>query len=81
MSLMPLADALERVLAAAGPPPETIELPLQAAVGHVLADTVVSPIAVPGEDNSAMDGYALRAAEAKRVLTVAQRIPAGTVLR
>jgi molybdopterin molybdotransferase len=78
---MPLADALERVLAAAGPPPETIELPLQQAVGHVLADTVVSPIAVPGEDNSAMDGYALRAAEARRVLTVAQRIPAGTVGR
>ena len=79
MSLMPLAEALERVLAQASPTVETSELPLAEALGHTLAETVISPIAVPGADNSAMDGYALRAAEASQVLNVSQRIPAGAV--
>jgi molybdopterin molybdotransferase len=79
LNLLPLEDALERVLARAQSPIETIELPLQKALGHTLAEAVVSPIAVPGEHNSAMDGYALRASEAGQALTVSQRIPAGSV--
>src|SRR5438105_2387063 len=35
----------------------------RAALGRVLASDVVSPIAVPGHDNSAMDGYAVRFAD------------------
>ena len=35
-------------------------LPLRSALGRVLARDIVSDIDVPGHDNSAMDGYALR---------------------
>jgi molybdopterin molybdotransferase len=36
---------------------------LRAALGRVLAEDVVSTVDVPGRDNSAMDGYALRFAD------------------
>ncbi|MFO1271124.1 MAG: gephyrin-like molybdotransferase Glp [Rubrivivax sp.] len=52
------------------------------ALGRVLAAGVVSTLDVPPEDNTSMDGYALRAADvpaAGTVLPVAQRIPAGVV--
>ncbi|MCS6853056.1 MAG: molybdopterin molybdotransferase MoeA [Gemmataceae bacterium] len=39
------------------------EMPLHAAFGRVLAQDVVAPVAVPGFDRSAMDGYAVRAGE------------------
>jgi molybdopterin molybdotransferase len=51
------------------------------ADGRVLAETVVSPLQVPAHDNSAMDGYALRAADVPEgggVLPVSQRIAAGS---
>ena len=40
---------------------ETVQL--RAALGRVLARDLISPIDVPGADNSAMDGFALRGAE------------------
>ncbi|MGV6827277.1 MAG: molybdopterin molybdotransferase MoeA, partial [bacterium] len=58
----------------------TEQLPLADALGHVLAEDVLSLINVPGWDNSAMDGYAIRAEdvpEAGVALKVSQRIPAG----
>ena len=51
-------------------------------LGRVLAADVVSLLNVPPEDNSSMDGYALRGADVPRVgalLPVSQRIPAGVV--
>jgi molybdopterin molybdotransferase len=42
-------------------PPE--EVGLEAAAGRILADTVTSAWELPGFDNSAMDGYAVRAAD------------------
>lgn len=33
------------------------------ALGRVLAEDVISPMNVPGHDNSAMDGYAVRFAD------------------
>ena len=39
------------------------QLPLRGALGRVLARDIVSTIDVPAADNSAMDGYALRAAD------------------
>ena len=36
---------------------------LRAALGRVLATDIVSPVAVPAHDNSAMDGYAVRFAD------------------
>ncbi|MCB1710640.1 MAG: molybdopterin molybdotransferase MoeA, partial [Halioglobus sp.] len=75
---MPVADALAQVLAAAGTTGATIELALIDALGAVLAEDVIATIAVPGHDNSAMDGYALRAADATGPLPVSQRIAAGS---
>ena len=52
------------------------------ALGRVLAADVRSQLDVPPADNSAMDGYALRAADVAApgtVLPVSQRIPAGSV--
>lgn len=50
------------------------------AFNRVLAEALVAPVAVPPADNSAMDGYAYRRADAAAagfVLPVSQRIPAG----
>ncbi|MBP9941245.1 MAG: molybdopterin molybdotransferase MoeA [Comamonas sp.] len=52
------------------------------ADGRVLAQDCISALQVPPQDNSAMDGYAVRAADitaAGVVLPVSQRIPAGHV--
>ncbi len=50
-------------------------------LGRVLGADVRSAIDVPGADNSSMDGYALRVADASAdaLLPVSQRIPAGVV--
>ena len=52
------------------------------ALGRVLAADVRSTLDVPPQDNTSMDGYALRCADvpvAGTVLPVTQRIPAGSV--
>jgi molybdopterin molybdotransferase len=58
---------------------ETVNLP--DALDRVLAEPVISPIDQPGWDHSAMDGYALRAADldADGPLPISQRVPAGSV--
>jgi len=64
----------------AGAPGEAGEVPLQAAVGRVLARDLVAPIDLPGADESAMDGYALRSADTREVrprLRVVGRVLAG----
>lgn len=79
-ALLPVEEALARVLASAQAYSRTvINVELIEALGCVLAEDIISPMAVPGDDNSAMDGYALRAADAEGPLPVSQRIPAGTV--
>lgn len=40
-----------------------VSVPLREALGRVLAEEIVAPEPVPAEDNSAMDGYAVRAAD------------------
>jgi molybdopterin molybdotransferase len=75
-------DALARLLAGANPVRETEAVPTQAAAGRVLAVTLRSTVDVPPLDNTSMDGYAVRCADipvAGTQLTVAQRIPAGSV--
>jgi molybdopterin molybdotransferase len=45
-------------------PVTTVErVAIRSALGRVLATDVTSPLAVPGHDNSAMDGYAIRFAD------------------
>lgn len=78
-TLLPVEEALATILASAKPPVKSHTIPLIDALGATLAADIVSPIAVPCEANSAMDGYAVRAAEAGLVLPVSQRIAAGTV--
>lgn len=77
--LLPVDEAIARVLDAAVPIADTGEIPLLEANGCVLSQDVASAVDVPPVDNSAMDGYALRAAEAAKPLPVIQRIPAGAV--
>ncbi len=51
------------------------------ADGRVLAQPLVSQLQVPPQDNSSMDGYALRCedlTDPSRALPVSQRIPAGS---
>jgi molybdopterin molybdotransferase len=44
-------------------PPAPVRVPLLDALGLLLAEDVVSPLVLPPFDNSAMDGFAVRAAE------------------
>ena len=59
--LLPVEEAIEQLLAQAPPPPSTEVIALAQALGRVVADEVFSPLDLPSWDNSAMDGYALRA--------------------
>ncbi|SFQ96195.1 molybdopterin molybdotransferase [Enterobacter sp. kpr-6] len=61
--LIPLDTALNRMLAQITPLNEHETLPLAASFGRVTAGDIVSPMNVPGFDNSAMDGYAVRLAD------------------
>lgn len=81
MSLLPVENALVRVLATLETVArhEPLRVDLMAALHHVLAQDITATINVPGTDNSAMDGYALRLADAGKPLPVSQRIPAGTI--
>jgi len=79
--LLSVADALTRLLAQSHALGDTETVSLLEARGRVLARDVVSAINVPGYDNSAMDGYAVRSADCARagaVLQVSQRIAAGS---
>ncbi|MDQ0082104.1 molybdopterin molybdotransferase [Variovorax boronicumulans] len=80
--LMPLDEAIAVLLAKAQPKLPTESVGTFDADGRVLAQDLVSGLTVPPRDNSAMDGYAVRIADCAAPgaeLTVAQRIPAGTV--
>ena len=60
---LPVAQAQE-FIARLVPTVQAVEkLALRSALGRVLAHHVISSIDVPAQDNSAMDGYALRGAE------------------
>lgn len=78
--LISIEDALNTLLQAVTPTTEQETLGLIQANGRILAVDMVSPLNVPGFDNSAMDGYAFRLADATENpprFPVSQRIPAG----
>jgi molybdopterin molybdotransferase len=80
--LLPLTEAIERLLASTRPIDETEEVATFEALGRVLARDLESALDVPPLDNSAMDGYAMRVADvpaAGTLLPVSQRIAAGQV--
>jgi molybdopterin molybdotransferase len=62
---MPVAKARELIATFLAPVTAVERVPVRSALGRVLATDVISPIAVPGHDNSAMDGYAVRFADLK----------------
>ncbi|HEY0823233.1 MAG TPA: gephyrin-like molybdotransferase Glp [Ramlibacter sp.] len=79
-ALRPLDDALEALLAHARPLAQAETVATFDADGRVLAEDLVSPLQVPPQDNSSMDGYAVRSAEVADEgvpFAVSQRIPAG----
>ncbi|MFI8613934.1 gephyrin-like molybdotransferase Glp [Acidovorax sp. NPDC077693] len=79
--LKSLDDALAELLAHAVPPTATQAVSTFDADGRVLAQDCVSALHVPPQDNSSMDGYAVRRADvpaAGTVLPVSQRIAAGS---
>ncbi len=63
--LMPVESALARIRSLLPQPDDTAieEVPLDKALGRILSRDLTSPIDVPGYTNSAMDGYAIRAAD------------------
>jgi len=61
--LLPVAEARAAVLAEVAAPLPAEPVALEEAYGRVLATDAVSAEEVPGWDNSAMDGYAVRAAD------------------
>ncbi len=63
MALMPVADALSAILAGAEPLPEEMVV-LDAAYHRVLARDIAARRTQPPQAMSAMDGYAVRAADA-----------------
>jgi len=69
-------EARERILAAAEPLAE-IELPASESVGRALRETVRAAHALPPFRNSSMDGFAVRASEARSWLSVGETLPAG----
>lgn len=83
-------QALSHLLAQAQPQTETETRSLVAALGCILAETIVSPVNVPPHDNAMMDGYAVYVDEAsnnasdveksftQQAWSISQRIPAGT---
>jgi molybdopterin molybdotransferase len=62
---MPVDKARELIASFLTPVAAIERVHVRSALGRVLAEDIVSPIAVPGHDNSAMDGYAVRFADLK----------------
>lgn len=83
--MLSLDEAIDRLLSrvAAPDPGQADEVSTFDALHRVLARDVVSLVDVPPEDNSEMDGYAVRTADVVAaggtVLPIAQRIAAGSV--
>ncbi|MGG6240087.1 molybdopterin molybdotransferase MoeA [Nodosilinea sp. AN01ver1] len=82
--MLPAAEAEAKILALVSAPAETEQVPLDAALGRILAQAIPSPLDFPHWDNSAMDGYAVRYADVQEAsaehpvaLALTETIPAG----
>lgn len=77
----PVDQALAWLLEDLPMPQTTEDVPLEEAVNRVLAQPIVAMAPIPAADNSAVDGYAVRAGDvasgAVAVLPISQRITAG----
>jgi molybdopterin molybdotransferase len=84
--LRSVEEAREAILAAIPGPLDSEASPVDRALGRVLAADVAAAVTLPPWDNSAMDGYAIRAADVAGVsddrpvrLEVVGEVPAGGV--
>jgi len=74
--LLTLEEALQHILARAGRLPfETV--PLEKALGRVVAEPPLARVDLPPFASSAMDGFAVRAEETPGTLPIAARVAAG----
>lgn len=81
-TLISVDEARAQLMQAARVLPGTETTPLDGALQRILAESPVSAVQVPPADNSAVDGYTLRTADAQATpLSVSQRIPAGQAPR
>ena len=69
-------QARAAIRACLAPVKERERVPVRAALGRVLAEDIVPSIDVPGHDNTAMDGYAVRFADLGAEVTVLEAIGA-----
>ena len=81
--MLSVEQARDFLLDRARPIRDSERVAVEDALGRIAAADLVAPIDVPGHANSAMDGYAVRAADipdsGKTILRVTQRIAAGEV--
>ncbi|MEH6604289.1 MAG: gephyrin-like molybdotransferase Glp [Pseudomonadales bacterium] len=78
----PIDEALDQVLTDCQELDGAESVALAQAYGRVLAEPISAQVAVPPWDNSAMDGFAVRAEDVLNCpveLPISQRIPAGAV--
>jgi molybdopterin molybdotransferase len=78
-ALLPVTEALDRILAGAAPLPATA-LPLADALGRVLDEDLIAKRTQPPAPLSAMDGYAVRGADVSQAparLTLIGEVAAG----
>ena len=77
--LLPFEEALHNLLSQVKPITETVNVPIKQSLHFVLAQSLLSPLNVPGHDNSAMDGYAFAHASLmnESTLTLVGRSMAG----
>jgi molybdopterin molybdotransferase len=79
--LLPVADAERLIGERVAPVRERETVPLARAAGRVLAANIIAPIDLPPFDNSAVDGYAVRAGdlnhEGESRLAIVDRVAAG----
>ena len=79
MAFLSVEECIAKLLSNPIKTPNSVEIDLLLAKDRVLAEDIIADIDVPPADNSAMDGYAMRAADAQHsaTLTISQRIQAG----
>jgi molybdopterin molybdotransferase len=80
MGGMRSVDEHRRIVADLLPRTDPVEMPMAEALGRVLAADIIATIDLPPFANSAMDGYAVRAADVATLpveLPVSRDIPAG----
>ena len=77
--LISVEQAFRQIMAHVKPTQLIESIDLLTAHGRTLANDIISPVAVPPADNSAMDGYALHIDDINLpIIPISQRVAAGT---